>query len=586
MTTEMHCRTCGRHVHAGRFCADCGAQQSTRGLNGPDWLRISQFCAAPEEHVLLPSIVSTLLPRLSPAPRRTFRLGIFALGVLLVVLLLPRWQAPAIGVAVLGFPTLLATYLLTTRVLSTQPRRTWVTAIGTGALLGIAWAVLTGAWLAHRYGVGFGAGVAGGPNSASLGVPIGAVLLMVLPAVVVRAGVKSTAGVCTGLLVGVLGATAFGVSATVVRLAPQLATGVVAPHRPIEGLLIEAAIRGVVIPITSAAIGGIAGVALWFTRGTASRRRRAAWAAALLAAIALASGTALVDDSELGPLDQLLVQLAVTVVALYGLRLALHLALLHERRVPSGNPPADCPECQCSRPGGAFCWNCGIAEAAAPLGPGARWRPAVGFGAGLAAAAACTTVISLVVTKPVAIYACPPECGSPPIGTAVKVSPRFTAADGSFTVAYPADGSGFTVSKDTGEVVAQLTVGDGGTLRLFGEPARGRDARRVVQDVLAKAAPSATRAYAIPSALVGYQPGYGQVDDVYPISATGDYIRLRRVTVAAIKDDYALVAAAVGPFHQFGPDFGPGPPSAVNLQLGLLMDSYVNSFRWRGDPEY
>ena len=34
------------------------------------------------------------------------------------------------------------------------------------------------------------------------------------------------------------------------------------------------------------------------------------------------------------------------------------------------------------------------------------------------------------------------------------------------------------------------------------------------------------------------------------------------------------------PFHQFGPDFGPGPPSAVNLQLALKMDTYVSSFTW------
>ena len=44
------------------------------------------------------------------------------------------------------------------------------------------------------------------------------------------------------------------------------------------------------------------------------------------------------------------------------------------------------------------------------------------------------------------------------------------------------------------------------------------------------------------------------------------------------------VAAAVGPYHEFGPDFGPGPPSGANLEIAQDMGKYVNSFSWRGDP--
>jgi hypothetical protein len=45
-----------------------------------------------------------------------------------------------------------------------------------------------------------------------------------------------------------------------------------------------------------------------------------------------------------------------------------------------------------------------------------------------------------------------------------------------------------------------------------------------------------------------------------------------------------LVAAAVGPYHAFGPDFGFGKPSGANTQIALDMGKYVNSFSWRGDP--
>ena len=46
----------------------------------------------------------------------------------------------------------------------------------------------------------------------------------------------------------------------------------------------------------------------------------------------------------------------------------------------------------------------------------------------------------------------------------------------------------------------------------------------------------------------------------------------------------ALVAGAVGPYHAFGPDFEPGLPSGVNLQVAQDMGKYVNSFVWKGDP--
>jgi hypothetical protein len=53
------------------------------------------------------------------------------------------------------------------------------------------------------------------------------------------------------------------------------------------------------------------------------------------------------------------------------------------------------------------------------------------------------------------------------------------------------------------------------------------------------------------------------------------------VALAAVKDDYALVTTAVGPYHEFTPEFGTGHPSGVNLALALDIGKYVNSFRWR-----
>src|SRR4029077_17490017 len=93
--------------------------------------------------------------------------------------------------------------------------------------------------------------------------------------------------------------------------------------------------------------------------------------------------------------------------------------------------------------------------------------------------------------------------------------------------------------------------------------------------------PDATTDYEIPNALVGYQPGYGVVKDEYPQDAAGTFTRLRLLVMVGIKKDYALVAAATGPYHQFSPNFGSGHPSGVNMQLALDMGKYVNSFMWR-----
>lgn len=469
--TDMRCRVCGRHVPTGLFCDTCGAEQVRRG---PDWLRIGHHCAAPAQPVFRPAVISTLFPYLAGRSRRVYAVAFTGLLVTLGVLVALRWQAAAIGVSVLGFPVILVTSLVTSGVLRAVPRWTWVLAAALGASLGIGWAFVAGAWFARSYGIGFAAGVAGGPNSASLGVPLGAVLLMLIPAVIVRlvrgAGQSDTRA-DDGFVVGVLGATAFGVTATVVRLVPQLATGLTAKQRPIEGLLVEAGIRGIVIPMTSAAIGGIAGVALWFNRrGNDSGRRRALVAAMLVAGIAVAGGTALADTSGLGPIDELLLHFVVTMVALAVLRVTVHLALLHEAHAAPSDGTARCPECGTVAIEAAFCPSCGLARIARhPSADDSRpWRALRPVLEGFAAAAFCASAASLLMTKPVARYVCPPECGSPPTGTAVRIQPRFTAADGAFSVSYPGEDSPFDTTIGASGVESVLTGGDGGMLRLFG----------------------------------------------------------------------------------------------------------------------
>lgn len=198
---------------------------------------------------------------------------------------------------------------------------------------------------------------------------------------------------------------------------------------------------------------------------------------------------------------------------------------------------------------------------------------------GLLAALLVLHVIDTRVAD-VPVYSCPPDCGRPPTALPVSINPVFTAPGGEFSVSYPAPGATFDVTTDASGVTARWTVGDGGTLRLFGEPAGGRDATEVVEQVLSDAFPDSVVAYELPNANLGYQNGYGIVAD-FPRPGADP---LRVIVIAAVKNDLALIAAAEGPFRQFTPEFGPGPPSPANLQIAQVMGKYVDSFNWRGDP--
>ena len=129
-----------------------------------------------------------------------------------------------------------------------------------------------------------------------------------------------------------------------------------------------------------------------------------------------------------------------------------------------------------------------------------------------------------------------------------------------------------------------LLAGDGGTCGCSASLLRAGHRRRSPTSLVSRTFPDAQTAYEIPNAMVGYQPGYGEVADCWPQGANSELLRMRVMVMVAVKNDLALVAAAVGPFHEFGPDFGSGKPSGANLQLALDMGKYVNSFTWRGDP--
>jgi hypothetical protein len=346
--------------------------------------------------------------------------------------------------------------------------------------------------------------------------------------------------------------------------------------------------------------------------------------ASVLAVVVLFAGLGL---SEAGPIPdglQLGLHLVFAALALLALRIGLQEALLREEH--DATSPAEqvlCPHCDHVVPDVAFCPNCGVAArsasrtsraarrldrprrqssdagestaraayavppgpyVAAPVRQTTPRRVLLTLASVLGVTAVAAVGVSMAITPTPLRYVCPPDCGRPPLGSPVATNPRFTSADGAFSFSYPGAGTAYEATVDEDGVVLDFVAGDTGTLVLFGQPAHNRTPQQITDQLIEENYPDATVDYEIPNASVGYQPGYGVVADEYPQDSTGTYTRLRLLVMVAVKNDLALIAAAVGPYHEFSPDFGTGHPSGANLQLAMDMAKYVNSFAWRGDP--
>lgn len=619
----MECQRCQVDVPAGNFCGLCGCHGGIQTSDNPIWLRRNTFGAAPSEAVLRPYLSSALFPHLPTRSRKPFRLTLLIAAAVLILAAILRLPALGIAVSALGLPLLFVLYLRASAADRDVPRLALVFGALLAALLGAAWVLVSGHLVARNHGVPMALGLAlHHLLREGLIIPVVGMMLMIIPPVLIRVVRPGSRESLDGFMIGALSALAFAAAATLTRLAPVLATGLFAHVRPVKGLVVQAVLSGVTVPISAAAAGGMVGIALWF-RSPGHHQGRVRLLLILLAAAALLvhAGVGIIDIVGVAQMPMVMAHITVTVVVLLGLRLSLQLAMLHESHDPSeADRPLLCPQCEHVVPDMAFCPACGAATrassqqsrrlrrgtlrprpedaggypgyalpsanyAAIPIGrPRFSWLLGR-WGVPVVTLAVALGVVGLLLTPKIVLFMCPPDCGRPPTGTPVMALPRFSAPDGTFSVSYPPPGSAYTIATGDSGVTATYTGGGGGVMQLFSEPANGRSAREIAAAILKRTYPDAKVAYEIPNAMVGYQLGYGEVADDWPQGATASYSRLRILVMAAVKNDVALVAFATGPYRAFGPDFGPGPPSGANLEIAQDMGKYVNSFQWEGDPQ-
>jgi hypothetical protein len=603
----MACAVCGADVPAAAYCGTCGAQLSADRGDGRGRLRIGAYAAAPGEHTLRLAVASSLFPHLPHRSRAPFRVALILLIVTLIICGLLRWQAPLVAVSVLGIPLLFALYLYESDVHHDLPIGSLALTAAAGVGLGAGWGWYTGNLVADNYDVAFGLAE---PDDQSMmmafAAPVGGAVLMLVPVVVMRWLRPHTRESLDGFAIGALSALAFTAAATLTRLAPQFATGVTADDRPADGLLVEAGIQGIAMPLTAAALGGLVGAALWFGRPKVV-------VASLVVTLSVYAALGLMDIAPQIQGMHFGVHALIAIFALVALRVGLQTTLLHERHdEPNPDGRVQCPHCEHVVADMPFCPNCGVAAraasrtsrtarragkpatetrpgyavpantyAAVPVRRTSHTRLLSSLGAGAAVAVAAGVTAAVLATPSSAPYVCPPDCGRPPYDEPIESTPRFVSEDGRFSVQYPGTGTAYDATLNSDGVELKFVGGDTGIMQLFGIPDAKRTPQEIANDLIDEQFPNATIDYEIPNAMVGYEPGYGVVVDEYPQDASATYMRLRLVLLVAVKDDYALVAAAIGPYHEFTREFGTGHPSGANLQLALDMGKYVNSFRWR-----
>ena len=133
----MRCDHCAHDVSDGVFCTQCGAHQGTAVDVGNAKTRQHRYAAHPGEHVVHPSMFTTLFPHLCHQKIHEFRWS-FAAGLAAVlVLYLTGFITAAILVAAFLVPVLYLIYLYEAQVYRDEPALVLGFTIGGGIVLGI-----------------------------------------------------------------------------------------------------------------------------------------------------------------------------------------------------------------------------------------------------------------------------------------------------------------------------------------------------------------------------------------------------------------------------------------------------------------
>ena len=363
----MRCDHCAHDVPDGVFCTRCGAHQGTTGELGDARLREHRYAAHPNEHVVQPSMFTTLFPHLGQHKVHEFRWA-FVVGLAgIVVLWVAGLITAAILVATFLVPVLYLIYLYEAQVYRDEPAVVLGFTLGGGAVVGLIVTLVERAVFNPYSNIGnplHPAGIdVGAVLFLGLLVPVAQEVLKPLPALFLtnRAQFPETVD---GLVFGVAAGLGFSVAESLVAFSTALTT--LPPHLTPGTWIYDLTTLAVFQPLLQGSATGMIVAAIWrFRRGRLGGREIGGIGMALLAHVAFSLGTLLLKDSSANPLFVLVWQAVVVGALLIYVRYVLHHSLMEEA-AHMGFAETVCPNCHRHIVASGFCPNCGVALTAAP----------------------------------------------------------------------------------------------------------------------------------------------------------------------------------------------------------------------------
>ena len=363
----MRCDHCANDVPDGVFCTRCGAHQGKTGEVADPKTRPHRYAAHPSEHVVQPSVFTTLFPHLGHQKIHEFRWA-FAVGLAGILLLyVAGLIAAAILVATFLVPVLYLIYLYEAQVYRDEPATVLGFTIGGGAVLGLVVTVIERSLYNPYANVGnpLRAGTVSFAALLFVGllVPVVQEVLKPLPALFLpnRADFPETVD---GLVFGIAAGLGFSVAVSLVAFS-SVVTGLPA-HLDPGNWIFDLTTLAVFQPLMQGSATGIIVAAIWrYRRGRLGQREIGGVAVAVLAHVAFAMGTQVLKDALAAQLFVLIWQALLVGALLVYVRYLLHHALLEEA-AHMGFAETVCPNCHMHIVASGFCPNCGMALTAAP----------------------------------------------------------------------------------------------------------------------------------------------------------------------------------------------------------------------------